>query len=146
MQVGPPTLYDHEGTGPNTLRQSMPHPHGIHADPNSDLIMVCSRTLPSAACSADHVIKALSIFCRTLLRQSGFLSLAFCVCPFCCLLQTPSHIVRRCMTLRTCHHVLRCRGKGSSRVLSAALVRRPVTSGPTSSISTSSSSRTVSGS
>lgn len=28
----------HEGTGPDPLRQSMPHPHGIHGDPKTDLV------------------------------------------------------------------------------------------------------------
>jgi 6-phosphogluconolactonase len=28
----------HEGTGPNAVRQSMPHPHGVHADPVTNLI------------------------------------------------------------------------------------------------------------
>ena len=28
----------HSGSGPHPLRQSIPHPHGIHADPVSDII------------------------------------------------------------------------------------------------------------
>ncbi|MBL8211758.1 MAG: lactonase family protein [Bryobacterales bacterium] len=28
----------HEGSGPHPLRQSMPHPHGIHGDPRTDLV------------------------------------------------------------------------------------------------------------
>lgn len=28
----------HEGTGPHPLRQSMPHPHGIHGDPKTDIV------------------------------------------------------------------------------------------------------------
>lgn len=28
----------HEGTGPHPLRQAMPHPHGIHGDPNTDIV------------------------------------------------------------------------------------------------------------
>ncbi len=29
---------DHTGSGPHPLRQSMPHPHGVHGDPRSDLV------------------------------------------------------------------------------------------------------------
>lgn len=29
---------NHIGTGPDPLRQSMPHPHGIHGDPQTDLV------------------------------------------------------------------------------------------------------------
>ncbi len=29
---------DHTGTGPHPLRQSAPHPHGVHGDPRTDLV------------------------------------------------------------------------------------------------------------
>ncbi|MEQ9639718.1 MAG: beta-propeller fold lactonase family protein [Alphaproteobacteria bacterium] len=31
-------LPDHAGSGPNALRQSTPHPHGIHGDPRTNLV------------------------------------------------------------------------------------------------------------